>query len=240
MKMKKSAALVTYWIAALFCVAVILVSLDYSFPKSVFLASLFMPGAVAAKYFFAQIRFDGSASSIRNAIFLFCAIAVMEFLLVMAGHIILEYMEPHVLYYEFDVASILINPVFVAAIILLLLIGEHAVVIRYSKEKEDERISFTSDRHKVILDRSEIIYVESNDSEVWVHATAGRRFRNKTGISQWENILGDDFIRIHRSYVVKRSEVVSVANDTVVLADGNVIPVSRKYRERVLGLVKAG
>ena len=83
------------------------------------------------------------------------------------------------------------------------------------------------------LDISEILYVESRDTEVWVYATDGRRFRNKTGITQWENLLGEDFIRVHRSYVVKKSAIVSVESESISLQGGTEIPVSRKYKDSV-------
>ena len=54
---------------------------------------------------------------------------------------------------------------------------------------------------------------------------------NMTGITQWEKLLGEDFVRVHRSYVVKKSAIVSVANESVSLQDGTEIPVSRKYRD---------
>ena len=63
----------------------------------------------------------------------------------------------------------------------------------------------------------EIMYVESNDSVTIVYATNDRTFRNKTPISQWESILEDDFIRIHRSYVVNKSYITSVEADAVFL-----------------------
>ena len=110
---------------------------------------------------------------------------------------------------------------------------------RYLKSRfhtEPHPITFTSDYRKVTLDLSEILFVESRDTEVWVCATNGRKYRNKTGITQWENLLGEDFIRVHRSFVIRKSSVASIANDTVILSDGNEIPVSRKYREDVLTL----
>lgn len=234
MKVSRTTALILYWFVALVCVAAILISLEYSFAKALFLSTLLLPGAVAAKFFFSQIRWDGSANSVRDSIFLFCSIAVLEFLLVIVGHIILDYMDSQVRpYYEISVADILVNPVFVTAITLLLLGGERYVSSKYRNVVEDTRISFTSDRHKVVLDRSEIIYAESNDSEVWVYATEGRKFRNKTGIAQWENILGEGFIRVHRSYIVNMSFVVSISIDSLMLSEGITVPVSRKYRDSV-------
>ena len=238
MKIKKTAALIIYWIIALTSVAAILISLDYSFGKALFLSTLYLPAAVAAKFFSAQIKWDGSAASIRNGIFLFCSIAVFQFLLVMTGHLILNHMDPQGrMYYDIGIANIMVNPVFGAAMILLLIGGEFVVSRKYKDEKES-RISFTSDRHKVILDRNEIIYAESNDSEVWIYATEGRRFRNKTGITQWGNVLGEDFIRVHRSYLVRKTAITSIAKETITLSDGTEIPVSRKYRDELSILVK--
>ena len=237
MKIKKTAALIIYWIIALISIAAILISLDYSFGKALFLSTLYLPAAVAAKFFSAQIKWDGSAASIRNGIFLFCSIAVFQFLLVMTGHLILNHMDPQGrMYYDIGIANIMVNPVFGASMILLLIGGEFFVARKYKDEKEDNRISFTSDRHKVILDRNEIIYAESNDSEVWIYATEGRRFRNKTGITQWGNVLGEDFIRVHRSYIVNKYFVASVSMESLTLSEGITIPVSRKYRDSVKNL----
>ena len=237
MKIKKIAALIIYWIIALTSVAAILISLDYSFGKALFLSTLYFPAAVAAKFFSAQIKWDGSAASIRNGIFLFCSIAVFQFLLVMTGHLMLNHMDPQGrMYYDIDIANIMVNPVFGAAMILLLIGGEFFVSRKYKDEKEDSMISFTSDRHKIILDRNEIIYAESNDSEVWIYATEGRRFRNKTGITQWGNVLGEDFIRVHRSYIVNKYFVASVSMESLTLSEGITIPVSRKYRDSVKNL----
>ena len=197
--------MIAYWAVAIITVAIILLSLDYSFAKALFMSSLFLPGAVAAKFFLAQIKKDGSSKSVMNILYVFGGIAIMEFLLIVCGHRLLEYIEEqNPLYLGIGVADILVNPIFVAVIIFLILTGEHFVLQSYKGEPEVSIVSFTSDRHKVILSRDDIVYIESNDSEVWIYATEGRRFRNKTGITQWGNVLGEDFIRVHRSYIVNK------------------------------------
>ena len=119
---------------------------------------------------------------------------------------------------------------------MIVLTGGDYVLSRYLKSRfqhEPHPVTFTSDYRKVILDLSEILYVESRDTEVWVCATDGRKFRNKTGITQWENLLGEDFIRVHRSFVVRKESIQETLSDSLTLADGTSIPVSRKYREAV-------
>ena len=58
----------------------------------------------------------------------------------------------------------------------------------------------------------------------------------QTGISQWENLLGKDFIRVHRSYLVRKELIQETLYDSLTLADGTSIPVSRKYRDIVASL----
>ena len=229
--------MIAYWATALIIVAMILLSLDYSFAEALFMSSLFLPGVIAAKFFLAQVRKDASSNSAMNAVYIFGAIAVMEFLLIVCGHRLLEYIEKqNPLYLGIGVADILVNPIFVAVIIFLILAGEHIVLQKYKDVNEVRTVSFTSDRHKIILNRNEIVYIESNDSEVWVYATEQRRFRNKTGITQWENLLGEDFIRVHRSFIVRKESIQETLSDSLTLADGTSIPVSRKYKEAVATL----
>ena len=226
--------MIAYWATALIVVAMILLSLDYSFAEALFMSSLFLPGVVTAKFFLAQVRKDGSNKSVMNTVYIFGAIAVMEFLLIVCGHRLLEYIgEQNPLYLGIGVADILVNPIFVAVIIFLILAGEHMVLQKYKDVNEVRTVSFTSDRHKIILNRNEIVYIESNDSEVWVCATDGRKFRNKTGITQWENLLGEDFIRVHRSFIVRKESIQETLSDSLTLADGTSIPVSRKYKGNV-------
>ena len=85
---------------------------------------------------------------------------------------------------------------------------------------------------EVSLKKEDILYVESRDSEVWIVTRDGRQYRNKTGISQWENLLGPRFLRVHRSFLVNISDAALTAPD-VISVGKQEIPVSRKYRESV-------
>ena len=87
----------------------------------------------------------------------------------------------------------------------------------------------------VTLNLADIVYIESNDTEVRIVTISGGSYRNKTGISQWENLLGDDFLRIHRSYLVNIKHITAADSDAVFIGNTNLL-VSRKYKESV-GLV---
>ncbi len=74
--------------------------------------------------------------------------------------------------------------------------------------------------------------MESNDTEVRIVTAAGNSYRNKTGISQWENLLGDGFLRIHRAFLVNVAASVLASSDVVHVGETQ-LPVSRKYKEYV-------
>lgn len=217
----------SYWILAVMIIAMILLSLGYPFALGLLMGSLFLPGTFIVKFLLPKAIKEEGGKRIFSSVFLFMGVAVLEFLLIVSVHIwISDHPYP-------SIAGVLVNPMFVAVVITMLCLGDWYLSKYLSAILPDDRtITFISDRRKVSILPSEIIYVESNDREVSVVATDGRTYRNKTGISQWESILGDDFIRIHRSYIVNRSSITSVDKEYVWIGDYQ-LPISRKYYKSV-------
>ena len=218
----------SYWILAVTIIAMILLSLGYPFALGLLMGSLFLPGTFLVKYLLPKIFKEESKKKTANTIFLFIAVAVLEFLLIISVHIwISDQAYP-------SIAGVLVNPMFVAVVITLLCLGDWFLSKYLSSIlPEDKTITFISDRHKVSILPSEILYIESNDREVTIYATENRTYRNKTGISQWESILGEDFIRIHRSYIVNREAITSIDKEYIRIGDSQ-LPISRKYYKVVL------
>ena len=217
----------SYWILAVIIIAMILLSLGYPFALGLLMGSLFLPGTFLVKYLLPKIFKEKSKKKTANTVFLFIAVAVLEFLLIISVHIwISDQAYP-------SIAGVLVNPMFVAVVITLLCLGDWFLSKYLSSIlPEDKTITFISDRHKVSILPSEILYIESNDREVTIYATENRTYRNKTGISQWENILGDNFIRIHRSYIVNRASIKSIDKDFICIGEIE-LPISRKYYKAV-------
>lgn len=230
--MKKILLVLGAWMLAVLLIAVLVVSMGFSFAEALLIGVLFLPGALAARFFLSKIAFEPRSEGIRNVVFVLLAILVAETaLIVLANIYILRLRDIHPWDYD-GFSPTLFNPVFLAGVLMLLVLGDWA--LKYYLEKwfpaAEEPVSFFSDRHPVTLLPKEILYIESNDKEVVVYATEGRRFRNKTGITQWENILGKGFVRIHRSYLVNRTYITAVTADSLTAA-GTTLPVSRKYRK---------
>lgn len=233
--MKRILLTVAYWSASVLMIALMLTSLDYCFSDALFISMSFVPGCLVLRWLLPHMSFTNLNKGIFNLLVVALAVILTDMILVIWCHILMNGLM--VSFYS-GFPTLLVNPAFLSLVMIVLTGGDY-VLSRYLKSRfrnDSHPVTFTSDYRKVTLDMSEILFVESRDTEVWVCATEGRKYRNKTGITQWENLLGEDFIRVHRSFVVRRSFVSAVASDTVTLGDGNEIPVSRKYRETVSSL----
>ncbi|MBO4918121.1 MAG: LytTR family transcriptional regulator [Bacteroidales bacterium] len=232
---------ITYWIVSILLMATVLTSLGYRFPEAVFIGTMFLPGALAAKFFLPKASRKDRKSEVKDACFIVSGILLTEILLFIIAHYFVLYFRegPNVwgviAKNDFDdLPKVLINPVFIALILTVLAVGSHYFESWLDRKHPAKPgpITFTSERKPVTLALEEILYVESNDSVTTVVATEGRHFRNKTPISQWEAILDPYFIRIHRSYLVNRAAVTGVDVDILYVGDIQ-LPISRKYKDKV-------
>ena len=230
----KRTLVISYWVLSIFLVAVILTSLGYRFMEAVFISTMFLPGALAAKFFFPKVDFRNRRSGVKDTIFIVLGILVAElFLFLITHYYILRYRENVADW--IGLPEILTNPVFIAVILTVLAAGSYFFErwLNRLRPTSPAPITFTSDRKPVTLPLGEILYVESNDATTTVVATDGRRYRNITPISQWEAILKPHFLRIHRSYLVNKAAISRVDGDLLYVNDIE-LPISRKYKDTVV------
>ena len=202
--MKKGFIIVAYWLAAIILTATILMSLDYDIGHAVIMSLSFLPAAMALSFFFIYL-----------------------------WQLLFAFVIDRARNTRWDMPSVLWNPVFVAAILAILSYGHYQLVKWLDKKYPSDRpITFYSVYKKISLKKEDILYIESRDSEVWIYARDGQQYRNRTGISQWEDVLGSGFVRIHRSYLVNRT-YASVSSPECVCVAGKELPISRKYKDDV-------
>ncbi|MBR2747994.1 MAG: LytTR family transcriptional regulator [Bacteroidales bacterium] len=232
----KRLLVISYWIVSILLVAILLSSLGYRFVEALFIGTMFLPGALAAKYFFPKVEFKNRRAGVKNTIYIVLGILVAEMLLFLLAHY-------YIMMYRKNVSEwiafpeILTNPVFIVLVLTVLATGSYFFESWLDRKRPTPPapVTFTSFRKPVTLQREEILYVESNDDATTVVATDGRRFKNITPISQWEATLKPQFIRIHRSYLVNKSAVTGVDVDLLNIGDIQ-LPISRKYKDQVTEL----
>lgn len=239
-EMKQRVIIIAYWALLVLLTAFMLCSLSYSFSESCLLGCLLLPGGIVIKFMLPKILLQPQKNRIINLLLLVLTALIIEILLTFVGHGILLSLRDELRNYYYGpdpkpiMSSLLVNPVFLTILLILFAGGDYLLTeyLRKHLKQAPPSITFTSDRKPVSLLYSDILYVESNDTEVWIHSTDGQKYRNKTPISQWENLLGIEFVRIHRSFLVSRSQITKTDSDSLTLTDGQTLPISRKYREQ--------
>src|SRR5690606_29775863 len=90
------------------------------------------------------------------------------------------------------------------------------------------------DQCLIQIDRIECVSAAGNYVEL---IERGQRYLTRATLKQLEDLLpGDEFIRIHRSHLVRRDEIERIksqpsGNGTVQLRGGWVLPMSKRYKQ---------
>ncbi|MBO7076701.1 MAG: LytTR family transcriptional regulator [Bacteroidales bacterium] len=231
--MKKRILIVAYWLAAIALTATLLTSLDYDLGHAVAMSLSFLPAAMALSYFLPKVdRTRGRKDQVLDTIFIILGVMTMTFFFIYLIQLLFLLVIDQV-QSGWDLPSMLWNPVFVAVVLAILAYGHYLLVKWLDKKFPSERpVTFNSGYKKVSLRKEDILYIESRDAEVWIYARDGRQYRNRTGISQWEDVLGPGFVRIHRAFLVNRAEMKVLSSESVSVA-GKELPVSRKNKDSV-------
>ena len=230
-EMKKEIIIVAYWLAVIFLTALLLTSLDYDLWQAILMSLSFLPAAMALSFFLPKV--DRSRRRVQETIYIILGVMLMTFMFIYIWQFLFIIVFWERDWSEWSLPAMLGNPIFVAAILALLAYGNYLMTRWLDRKYPTERpITFTSDYRKVSVKKDDILYVESHDFEVWIMTRDGQQYRNRNGISQWENILGPGFLRIHRSYLVNTADA-SMASPDLVSVGGQSIPVSRKYKDNV-------
>ena len=89
------------------------------------------------------------------------------------------------------------------------------------------------DSRLVKIEMSDILFVEAKADYVTIH-TPEKRY---TVYSTMKGIVGklsqDDFIRVHRSYIINRNKIDSIEDNTLVIGE-KLTPVGVTYKERLM------
>ncbi len=93
-------------------------------------------------------------------------------------------------------------------------------------------ILFQFEDQSIRLPEDSILFVEASGNLVVVH-TIDNSFHVNSSISEVKKLLGDKFVRCHRSYIVNLTHVKEITKAGVVLANRESIPLARTSYSKV-------
>lgn len=216
-----------WWLVSTLLIALVFGAMGYAYDQAILLALLFLPGLLILRYFVPQLTPGKQPKMLLNALYLLAAVVVIEYLALIFGLRVVFDTLPDTL------PGPVFHPLFILLLIAVFIVPER-LIARYLERCQpyDDTLSFISERRRITLDPGEILYVESNDDEVWIHTASGEAYRTKTRISQWEAQLDRRFLRVHRSYIVNTERIDDYHPARLRVGDRQ-IEISRKYKDQV-------
>jgi len=214
-----------YWLVVVMLMSLVFTSVVDGYSKAFLLAIMFLPGALLAKFLMKDLSFENRCKGILHCICLAVSTLLTEYLCIIFTSWYLFKLFPE------NLPDLIFNPILIWLLLAVFVAMERFLQHYLVKSVQpDEYITFISDRKKVTIRIDSILLVESCDSEVWIRTACDTDYRTKMKISQWESVLDERFIRVHRSYLVNVNQIGHATSSQVTVGH-HVIEVSRKYRD---------
>lgn len=143
--------------------------------------------------------------------------------------------------YELDIIDYLLKPIEFSRFLLAVNKLRNEKQSRSTEQTSTEKkyYLFQVDKKSVKLFADEILFVESMKEYVKI-STASKTILTKFTMNELETNLADEnFLRIHRSYLIAKNKVQAFSASEVEIADKK-IPIGRNYKETVLKALNAG
>ncbi|MBS1921315.1 MAG: response regulator transcription factor [Bacteroidetes bacterium] len=145
--------------------------------------------------------------------------------------------------YDLDAVDYLVKPVsferfLKATLKVKRLLGHEAIVPAEENKKKPEAFVYLKvDKSMQKIFVHEIVYIESWKDYVKVFLTSGKNFLVKKSISSMENLLSEqNFIRVHRSYIISMGKITGYTNSDIQLG-AKEIPIGRLYKQKVMDVI---
>jgi len=117
---------------------------------------------------------------------------------------------------------------------------DQGAITRLEQQQEKMKkgyLTVRANRKDTRIDYDDLLYIESLADYIQIHCVSGNNVVSKQKISHIESELPDNFLRIHRSFIVNAGMISSFTKEEVLFGDLE-LPISRSYRSRVMQSLK--
>lgn len=109
-------------------------------------------------------------------------------------------------------------------------------ITKVSKDLEYEKndsIVVKTNGSEIILYRRDITYVESQGRKLILHMSSSKKIEIYDKMDAMQELLGETFVRSHKSYLINMKYIVERTNKEFYLSDGTVLPISKPNLKEV-------
>lgn len=90
-----------------------------------------------------------------------------------------------------------------------------------------------------VIDQNQIIYLEGYDGYSKINIESDKQIISSYSIGKYEDKLNSNFFKTHKSYIVNLDKIIEFEKEGYVVLGKNIrIPISKKSKNELLGLLK--
>lgn len=101
-----------------------------------------------------------------------------------------------------------------------------------------EYITIISNRKKILIDVSTILYIIMKNRCAEIHVSGGAIYQTRKSLDEMAAELGDDFIKVHRSCVVSAMAIHDVT-DRINLSNGDSLEYTIRKKKEIVSRIRA-
>ncbi|WP_214226635.1 LytTR family DNA-binding domain-containing protein [Pedobacter sp. B4-66] len=90
----------------------------------------------------------------------------------------------------------------------------------------------------IVLETKDILYVQGSSNYVTIYTDTREYLTNYSMIKVEQLLYSNQFLRVHKSYIVNLRKIVKADNESIFLTNGKDIPLSETYRKQFMNLMK--
>lgn len=103
--------------------------------------------------------------------------------------------------------------------------------------QDSKYITFFINRKKTVISISSILYCIMRSSVAEIHTNNGNIYKTRMKLTDIENILGNNFIKIHRGCIVSAMAVHEI-NDKINLNNGETLSFTQRRKKEIIDTLK--
>ena len=113
----KRLLVISYWALSILVVSIIVTSLGYSFAEALLIGTMFLPGALAARFFFPKVDFKNKWAGIKDSACIVLGILIAEIMLFFLADRYIAFLRDYP--QENPLPLILTNPLFITLVLTI-------------------------------------------------------------------------------------------------------------------------
>jgi DNA-binding LytR/AlgR family response regulator len=87
-------------------------------------------------------------------------------------------------------------------------------------------------KDKTVINLSEVIFIESMDHNLTYHFKNRKITERKTIKEFLEKVTNENFIQVHKSFIVNKEYIVTIESNKISMAYGIIVPFSRTFKAK--------